>query len=353
VPGIGCSSGRARFLIPVRFASYPGLAVLNAQGHDPDQSFAEQLPSHDSPTHPPINYHAYAACTRGAFYRKPELASRHRNVLLLLRGDLRAARKAFVTLKAKGCVVAIAFKEAGTHQVAQQLSHPKTFSHFGELASNADLCLSSTPDLIPLFSCFCRRVVYLPTPYPIDFPDWNLAIPIPERSGIFVGTREFSVPSRNHLLALNAARLISYPVTVIDEGTPATKSLLQALRYPPQQLTILPRMPYPRYLEVIRRHRIVLQFDQSRVPGQVAGDALLCRVPTVGGNGAIEREILNELNGDGRSFSELVQLALRLLRDDLLYARQVERMTTVAEEKVSFSSIRAELIKLFPGIDAT
>jgi hypothetical protein len=336
----------------VRFASYPGLAVLNAQGGDPDQSFAHELPSPHSRAHAPINYHAYAACTRGAFYQNTELASRHRNVLLLLRGQLRAARKAFVALKAKGCVVAIAFKETGTHQVAQQLSHPKTFSSFGELAANADLCLSSTPDLVPLFSCFSRRVVYLPTPYPIDDPAWNLAVPITRRSGIFIGTREFSVPSRNHLLALGAARLTSYPVTVVDDGTAATKSILQSLRYPPEQLNVLAWMPYAQYLEVVRRHRIVLQFDQSRVPGQVAGDALLCQVPTVGGNGAIEREVLGELNGDGRSFSELVQLALRLLRDDLFYARQVERMTALAQEKVSFGSVRAELIKLFPGVDA-
>jgi hypothetical protein len=192
----------------------------------------------------------------------------------------------------------------------------------------------------------------LPTPYPIDDPAWNLAVPITRRSGIFIGTREFSVPSRNHLLALGAARLTSYPVTVVDDGTAATKSILQSLRYPPEQLNVLAWMPYAQYLEVVRRHRIVLQFDQSRVPGQVAGDALLCQVPTVGGNGAIEREVLGELNGDGRSFSELVQLALRLLRDDLFYARQVERMTALAQEKVSFGSVRAELIKLFPGVDA-
>lgn len=328
------------------------MAVLNAQGRDPDQSFAEELPSPKSEVHPPINYHAYAACTRGAFYQSTDLASRHRNVLLLLRGDLRAARKAFIALKANGCVVAIAFKEAGTHQVAQQLSNPKTFSYFGELAAQADLCLSSTPDLVPLFSCFSRRTVYLPTPYPVDYPAWNLAVPIPERSGIFLGTREFSVPSRNHLLALGAARLTSYPVTVVDGGTAATKSLLQSLRYPPEQLTVLPWMPYPQYLEVVRRHRIVLQFDQSHVPGQVAGDALLCRVPTVGGNGAIEREVFSELNGDGRSFPELVQIALRLLRDDPFYTRQVERMNAMAQEKVSFGSIRAELIKLFPGIES-
>ena len=336
----------------MRFASYPGLAVLNAQGRDPDQSFAEEFPSPDSEAHPPINYHAYAACTRGGFYQNTELASRHRNVLLLLRGDLRAARKAFTVLKAKGCVVAVAFKEAGTHQVAQQLAHPKTFSYFGELAANADLCLSSTPDLVPLFSCFSRRAIYLPTPYPIDYSVWNLAIPVMERSGIFLGTREFSVPSRNHLLALGAARLLSYPVTVVDEGTAATRNLLQSLRYPPEQLTVLPWMSYAQYLRVVRRHRIVLQLDQSRVPGQVAGDALLCQVPTVGGNGAIEREVLAELNGDGRSFSELIKVALRLLQDDIFYARQVDRMNALAQQKISFGSVRTELVKLFPGIDS-
>jgi hypothetical protein len=337
---------------PVRFASFPGLAVLNAQGRDPDQSFAEELPSPDSEAHAPVNYHAYAACTRGAFYRHTALASRHRNVLLLLRGNLRIARRAFVALKAKGCVVAIAFKEAGTHQVAQQLANPKTFGNFGELAAKADLCLSSTPDLVPLFSCFSRRAVYLPTPYPIESGAWNLALPIRKRTGIFLGTREFSVPSRNHLLALGAARLTSYPVTVVDDGTAATKSLLQSIRYPSEQLTILSRLPYARYLEVVRRHRIVLQFDQSRVPGQVAGDALLCQVPTVGGNGAIEREVLPDLNGDGRSFSELIEVALRLLQDDVFYARQVERMSALAQQKISFAAIQAELIKLFPGIEA-
>jgi hypothetical protein len=350
MPGIGCSALRT-FLI-VRFASYSGLAVLNPQGRDPDQSFTEEFPSPASSLHAPINHHAYAACTRGAFYQRTELASRHRNVLLLLRGDLRSARRAFGVLKAKGCVVAIAFKEAGTHQVAQQLSHPKTFSYFAELAADADLCLSSTPDLVPLFSCFCRRVAYVPTPYPVDHRSWSLAAPIAERSGIFVGTREFSVPSRNHLLALGAARLTSYPVTVVDEGIAGTKSLLQSLRYPSEQLTVLSWMPYGQYLQIIRRHRIILQFDQSRVPGQVAGDGLLCGVPTVGGNGAIEREVLAELNGEGRSFSELIQLALRLLRDDQFYRQQVERMNAIARQKVSFGVVRAELIKLFPGIDS-
>lgn len=43
------------------------------------------------------------------------------------------------------------------------------------------------------------------------------------------------------------------------------------------------------------RHKIVLQLDRSHVPGQVAGDALLCRIPCVGGDGAIERITFQKL----------------------------------------------------------
>ena len=68
------------------------------------------------------------------------------------------------------------------------------------------------------------------------------------------------------------------------------------------------------------------RFDQSRVPGQVAGDALLCGVPTIGGNGAIEREIVPELVSDGQSFDALLERMLRLLSADAEYNRVVESM---------------------------
>jgi len=38
----------------------------------------------------------------------------------------------------------------------------------------------------------------------------------------------------------------------------------------------------PDYLRAIAHHKIVLQLDRSHVPGQVAGDALLCLIPCVG-----------------------------------------------------------------------
>jgi hypothetical protein len=270
--------------------------------------------------------------------------------LLLLRGNLKAARSAFATLKAHGCVVAISFKESGTHQIASQLEDTRVFDAFCEIAANADLCLSSTPDLVPLYRSVSRKVAYLPTPYPIDEPNWNLSLPLEKRAGIFIGTREFDIPSRNHLLALAGVRKTSHPVTVVDKGSLGSKKLLAALRFPADQLTVLPSMPYFEYTQVLRRHRLVLQFDQSRVPGQVAGDALLCGIPTIGGNGAIEREIIPELVSDGQSFEALLERMLRLLTIDSEYNQAVESMLSRARERVSFSSIRAELNKLLPGV---
>lgn len=43
------------------------LTVLNPSGRDPEQHFAEGADPAEG-EHPPINFHAYAACTRGAFH---------------------------------------------------------------------------------------------------------------------------------------------------------------------------------------------------------------------------------------------------------------------------------------------
>lgn len=334
----------------MNFAFLPGLAVLNPLGRDPDQPFKAGIPEPDFDGHPPVNYHAYAACTNGGFYRTTALAGQHRNVLLLLRGNLKAARRAFASLKAHGCVVAISFKESGTHQIAEHLADTRVFETFCEIAANADLCLSSTPDLVPLYRSVSRKVCYLPTPYPIDEPGWNLSIPVERRAGIFIGTREFDVPSRNHLLTLSAARKVSHPITVIDEDSATSKKLLAALRFPADQLTVLKPMPYLWYTQVLRRHRLVLQFDQSRVPGQVAGDALLCGIPTVGGNGAVEREILPELASDGQGLEALLDRMIQLLRSDAEYNETIDSMLSRARQRVSFSTIRAELNNVLPGV---
>jgi hypothetical protein len=332
----------------MRSGSLPGLAVLNPGGRDPDQSYHAGAGLPDPSVHAPVNYHAYAACTGGGFYRTLRRAAAHRSVLLLLRDDLRAAQKVFRLLKASGCFVAITFKEAGLHQVAAQLRRASAVTRFRALAAEADLCLASTPELVTLYQAVSRRVAEVPTPYPIDLLQWDFARPLEQRQGIFIGTREFDVPARNHLLVLLAAKSLGPPLTVIARAKDAAN--LAAIGLSPEQIRVLPPLPYPGYLERMANHRLVLQFDRSTDPGQVAGDALLCGLPTVGGNGATERIILPELNGYGRDFRTLLESARRLLHENDFYQRQVRKMKELAAAQLSFQAIRARLAHCFPGV---
>jgi hypothetical protein len=109
------------------------------------------------------------------------------------------------------------------------------------------------------------------------------------------------------------------------------------------------RLPYRDYLAEISRHRIVLQADKSSVPGQVAGDTLLCRMPCVGGDGAIERLVFSETCGYGRSLGELAQTAARLLRDSIYYEKAISRSQQLAQRTVSFEVVRRQLADLFQG----
>jgi hypothetical protein len=334
----------------VNFATLSGLAVLNPGGRDPDQSFREGPGQPDDTVHPPINYHAYAACTRGVFYRRPAFAARHRSVLLLLRGDLIESQRALKILKAHGCFIAVTFKESGAQQVARQLSKPNRFRRFREIAANADLCLSSTSDLLPLFSSISKHPVHIPTPYPFEYPSWNFSRPANERQGLFIGTREFDVFSRNHLLALSAARTLSVPITVINAEGKSGLDRLKMLKFPEDQLTVATPLPYPDYLRLMARHRLVLQFDQSSVPGQVAGDSLLCRIPTVGGNGAVDRIAFPELSGNGRTFDQLIKLAKRLLNEEEFYNEQLAAMESCTSAHLSFAKGLESLSRYFPGL---
>ena len=334
----------------MNFATLPGLAVLNPAGRDPDQNFRDGPGEPDEIAHPPVNYHAYAACTQGAFYRRPAFAARHRSVLLLLRGDLSESQHAFEILKAHGCFIAVSFKECGTQQVARQLSKPKRFQRFREIASSADLCLSSTPDLLPLFASVSKRIIHIPTPYPFEYSSWNFSRPMNERRGLFIGTREFDVLSRNHLLALSAARAFSVPITVINPDGKSGLQRLQALRFPEDQLTVAEPLTYPNYLRLIATHRLVLQFDLSSVPGQVAGDSLLCRIPTVGGNGSVERVAFPDLHGGGRTFDQLAELTRRLLTDQEFYNEQLAALERYASAHLSFAKALSSLSRCFPGL---
>src|SRR5690606_7711019 len=129
-----------------------------------------------------------------------------------------------------------------------------------------------------------RDVEFIPTPYPVEDSRWDFSLPAESRKGIFLGTREWSVPSRNHLAALLTIRPLAEamqePVTVFNQDGWRGRRLLEELQYPEKLLRVIEgKLPYPQYLRLMARHKLVFQLDASAVPGQVAGDALLCRIP--------------------------------------------------------------------------
>jgi len=124
--------------------------------------------------------------------------------------------------------------------------------------------------------------------------------------------------------------------------------LLAGIGFDPEKLRILERkLSYPNYLREIARHKIVLQLDTSFVPGQVAGDALLCRVPCVGGNGAIDRLAFPDTCGFARSIEDIGKTALRLLADRAHYEESVAGMETTSSHRLSFDVIARELQQFF------
>jgi len=333
------------------------LTVLNPGGRDPEQHFPDGAGDTAQP-HQPTNFHAYAACTLGSFHRETGRAIAEATpVLLLLRGDFIASERALTALQKAGSTVAVSLKETGLHQIADQLRDPAKFSRFRRIVSQADGCIAPTPEGADLFRAIrgsADRVTFIPTPYPLDDRRWDFSRPSEERSGIFIGTREWNVLSRNHLGALAVARRLSEqtgePVTVFNLDRRKGARLLSGIGLASEKLRVLDRkLSYPDYLREIARHKIVLQLDTSFVPGQVAGDALLCRVPCVGGNGAIDRLAFPESCGFARSIDDIGRIAFRLLTDQTHYHESVAGMEPVASRRLSFKIVAEQLRAFFGG----
>ena len=313
------------------------LAVLNPGGRDREQRFPDGAGAPDARAHAPVNYHAYAACTHGGFFRDAKtIPGDMRAVLLLLRKDLKTALTAVKTLKAGGRTVAISWKESGQHQVAQQLDSAANLALFREICALADGALSSTPELVRLYIGAGTNVSeFIPTPYPVDDARWDFSRPLSERSGIFIGTREWDVPSRNHAAALLRASALGVPVTVFNLDGRTGRKKLDALGFASLHV-IEKKLPYPDYLREMAKCRVVFQLDASAVPGQVAGDALLCRMPCIGGNGAVDRS----------AFDESADLAT-MLRDDAAWRAAVGASQARARASLSFAACAERLRKFF------
>lgn len=333
------------------------LTVLSPAGRDPEQQFPK-IPAPGEGPHPPINFHAFAACSFGAFHRDTRRAlSENTPVLLLLRGDFRASERALAELKKEGRSVAVSLKETGLHQIAQQLRDPAKLLRFIKIVTQADACIATTPEAAEIYQRARSgrapaTVTFLPTPYPIQDQGWDFSVPGNEQSGIFIGTREWNVPSRNHFAALLVARDLcestGEPVTTVNLDGHKGRRLLGELNFPEGKLRLIEKWKaYPDYLRDVARHKIVLQLDRSHVPGQVAGDALLCRIPCVGGDGAIERIAFSKTSGEGRTISEISSKALDLLKNAESRTAVVLESQGRAREQLSFEAVRSQLAKLF------
>jgi hypothetical protein len=333
------------------------LTVLNPGGHDPQQQF-HTLPAPSEGAHPPINFHAFAACTSGAFHRDaPSALAENTPLLPLLRSDFRASERALADLKSEGRIVAVSLKETGLHQIAQQLRDPAKLSRFMKVVADADACIATTPEAAEIYQRVRANrdpatVAFIPTPYPIEDQRWDFSVPRNEQSGIFIGTREWDVPSRNHLAALLVARELceatGEPVTVVNLDGYKGRRLLGELNFSKGKLRLIEKwLPYPGYLREVARHKIVLQLDRSHVPGQVAGDALLCRIPCLGGDGAIDRIAFSKTCGKGRTISEIASMGLDLLRNADLRSAITAESERHALEQLSFQAVCSQLTKFF------
>lgn len=343
------------------------LAVVTPGGKDGRQSFPNGAGKPGDPGHLPVNFHAYAACTHGSYLSGDAAMPEESHVLLLIGSRMERAERLLRRLKDAGKTVVITIKETGLQQIGAHFQKFENWSAFKRLCEQADGAIATTYDTKPLYHAANRKlpILFLPPPYPVE--EWDLSSP--EKKGIFIGTRQLFVTSRNHALALvmvsPLAAELNEPVTVISgrasDLPPVKRVLNKVMDYShdwhrrfaeaaPQVKVLSKQMPALDYLRTMAAHRLVFQLDQSSVPGQVAGDALLCRIPCVGGNGTAERLIFPDLCGHGRTTGELSDLTKRLLTDDSYCIEMVRFALEQALDKMSFMVAQRGLRAFFQGL---
>ncbi len=342
------------------------LAVLYPGGRAPSHSFPEGAGNPKETPFPPTGAAAFAAGTSGGYYpRDQDIPAGMKNVLVVIDDNLKACRQAFVELRAVGKTVAIAWHDPAPARVAELLVKPDKLKLFQEICLRADGAIATTPELVTFFNASgVRHTEFIPTPWPIDDARWDLSLPIEERRGILVGTCEFRAPLRNHLTALLALRQLAASmyetITLINIDGRRGRGLIERLGYDPQLLNVVElhrppptdhrKFPYPDYLRLIARHKIVWQLDATGGIGQVAGDALLARVPCVGGVGATERLVYPDLCAYGRDTEQLFDIAARLLEHPHDCEAVMERAISLAKDKLSFAAAARRLDAFFQRI---
>jgi hypothetical protein len=330
------------------------LFVLHPGSDCPDQQFEDFAGTPSSKLPPPLGYHGFAACTGGAFVRKASnIPASEKRVLLLLDGNMKRGRQAIIDLRRAGKTVVIAFAHTSVPQLLEQLKSPGALEVFQEICTRAHAAITPARDLEPVFrSCGLLYVESILPPVPIDEPAWDFSTRPETRSGIMLGSWDWHTPSKNHLLALlglkEVASQMYEPVTVFNLNGWRGRQWLRQLRYPAGLLQVVERrLPYPEYLRIVARHKLFFQLDSSAGIGRVTADALLTRIPMVGGNGALERVLFPDLCGHSMNTPDLFQAASRLLDHGYDRENAVERALELGKQLVAFPKAEQTLEELF------
>lgn len=337
------------------------LAVLNPKGRDPYLDYTRGAEKFDSHIHAPINFHAFAAATYGAFFDSSDevIAQRDRfdAVLVLIRRRTWITLAAVHKLKKAGLRVIVAWKECSHNQISRQLNSPRALRAYGEILVACDGILSPTlawpPRVGPIRQDeFWKKLKFIPTPYPTDLPAWDFSTPLGARSGILIGTREFKTEARNHIHAVARAASLAHEfeiprVTVINSDKRNGLVILREMEksFPPGCLDIVEKtLPYPDYMNLLSSHRFVYQMDRSTVPGQVAGDCLLARTICAGGSSTIEKMAFPEFSDDGTiRMKSVFDRIEHILHDDDEYLRAIDKSQRIASRSLCFQSAAKQL----------
>lgn len=341
----------------VPYESKVRIAVLNPKGRDPYLDYRDGPDRFSPDVHAPINFHAYAACTRGAFFDSTEQVIAEREkfdaVLVLIRRRAWITRDAVERLKRVGIKTLVAWKECSHNQITRQLQNPRALAAYGKILEAADGIISPTLAWPPRCgkveqNTFWRKLKFIPTPYPIDFPSWDFSQPVSERKGIMIGTREFKTESRNHIHAIARVASLAHEfniqrVTVVNSERKKGLNILREMErsFPRGVLRIQgERLPYPAYMDLLSSHRLVYQMDRSTVPGQVAGDCLLARTICAGGSSTIEKVAFHDFSDDGSiRLKNVFERIAQILFDDDAYNAAVLRSQNEAAKSLTFEAV--------------
>ena len=274
-------------------------------------------------------------------------------MLLVLNRNLKQCRQSVINLRRAGKTIILAWERPGAFELERVLRSPSDIALFREICGRAHGALAVSAELEPVFrGGGILHVETIPMPLPVEAPEWDLSVRPEERQGIFLGTWDYSDPSKRHITALLGLRdVVSQmyePLTVFNLDGWRGRRWLRQLGYPQGMLRVIERrLPHAEYLRKMAAHKLVFQLDAGAGAGLVSGDALLCRIPCIGGNGVTERIIFPDLCGQSTATPELLYSVYRLLDHGHDRESAVEQALGLAKQRLSFEVVQQSLEQLF------